>query len=138
MFVILRLNIVVQNFPVPQIFPKKKKSPKTLADSVHSYHLRWFNVAEDCHVFDSIYDICQASTNSLIGTVDFYVIPIWVIEFQVSTRVKLAGEQRGDKWDVGFGEKAKVLVGVGVGRQGGVQEDEAEESLDRQEDREDE
>ncbi|CAN6557870.1 unnamed protein product [Malus baccata var. baccata] len=81
----------------------------------------------------------MASVSGSIVAVDSDVIPIWVVEFQVSTHVELAGEQRGDKWDVDIGEEVKVLAGEGVGQRGGVGEDKAEaESRDRREDGEDE
>ena len=61
-----------------------------------------------------------------IVEVDSDVIPIWVVEFWVLTRVELNREQRGDEGDGGVGEEAEVLAGEGVGRRGGVGKDEAE------------
>ncbi|RXH75383.1 hypothetical protein DVH24_030104 [Malus domestica] len=72
-----------------------------------------FNVDEDCPIFDSLFDICQASADGLVRT---DVIPIWVVEFEVLTRVELVSEQQGDEGDNRIGEEAKVLVGEGVGR----------------------
>ncbi|CAN6680058.1 unnamed protein product [Malus baccata var. baccata] len=72
-----------------------------------------FNVDEDCPIFDSLFDICQASADDLVTT---DVIPIWVVEFQALTHVELVGEQRGDEGDNHIGEEAKVLAGEGVGR----------------------
>ncbi|KAL3655404.1 Histone deacetylase 6 [Castilleja foliolosa] len=42
-------------------------SPNTLHDHTHARQLKRFNVAEDCPVFDGLFNFCQASSGGSIG-----------------------------------------------------------------------
>lgn len=51
------------------------------------------------------------------------MVSIWVIEFRVTPRIKLDGEQWGNRANGGVREKSKVLTGEGIGWGSGSRED---------------